>query len=99
MDRTRVWQCIIYCIPSEFRPAIERIEVLKGGGATVYGADAVGGVVNIITKKAQENMFKIDVNTGSWGTQNYKGVISQKQGKTGVFISAAKEKQNYMKYI
>jgi iron complex outermembrane receptor protein len=30
---------------------IERIEVLAGGASAVYGADAVGGVVNIITKK------------------------------------------------
>jgi outer membrane receptor protein involved in Fe transport len=32
--------------------AIERIEILKGGGSAIYGADAVGGVVNIITRSA-----------------------------------------------
>lgn len=32
--------------------AIERIEVLKGAGSALYGTDAVGGVINIITKKA-----------------------------------------------
>ncbi|PHV02588.1 hypothetical protein CSQ88_05855 [Iodobacter sp. BJB302] len=31
--------------------AIERVEVLKDGGSAIYGADAVGGVVNFITKK------------------------------------------------
>lgn len=30
--------------------AIERIEVIKGGGSALYGADAVGGVINIVTK-------------------------------------------------
>ena len=30
--------------------AIERVEVLKGGGSALYGSDAVGGVINIITK-------------------------------------------------
>jgi len=30
---------------------IERIEVMRGGGSSLYGGDAVGGVVNIITKK------------------------------------------------
>jgi len=31
--------------------AIERIEVLTGGGSAIYGADAVAGVVNVITRK------------------------------------------------
>ena len=31
--------------------SIERIEVIKGPMSTLYGADAMGGVVNIITKK------------------------------------------------
>ena len=30
---------------------IERIEIVKGGGSALYGTDAVGGVINIITKK------------------------------------------------
>jgi outer membrane receptor protein involved in Fe transport len=34
--------------------AIERIEVLKDGASAIYGADAVAGVVNIITRKDQE---------------------------------------------
>ncbi|MBP2640748.1 MAG: cirA 6 [Firmicutes bacterium] len=32
---------------------VERIEVVRGGGSVLYGADAVGGVINIITKKGQ----------------------------------------------
>jgi iron complex outermembrane receptor protein len=31
--------------------AVERVEVLKGGGSAVYGADAVGGVINVITRR------------------------------------------------
>jgi iron complex outermembrane receptor protein len=31
--------------------AVDRIEILKGGGSAIYGADAVGGVINIITRK------------------------------------------------
>lgn len=34
--------------------AIERIEVLLGAGASLYGADAVGGTINIITRKASQ---------------------------------------------
>lgn len=34
--------------------AIERIEILKDGGSAIYGADAVAGVINFITKKSYE---------------------------------------------
>lgn len=78
--------------------SIERIEIVKGGGSTVYGTDAVGGVINIITKKADSNSITMDVNTGSWGTQNYKLAATVKEGRTGVFVAAGKAKQNYMKY-
>jgi iron complex outermembrane receptor protein len=33
---------------------VERIEVIRGPGATIWGANAVNGVINIITKKAQD---------------------------------------------
>ena len=45
---------------------IERIEVLKDGASAVYGSDAIGGVVNIITKTAIEGI-EIDYYTGTSG--------------------------------
>ncbi len=36
---------------------IAKIEVIKGGASVLYGANAMGGVINIITKKATEKMF------------------------------------------
>jgi iron complex outermembrane recepter protein len=36
--------------------AIERVEILKGGGSAIYGADAVGGVVNLITRSAWDGV-------------------------------------------
>jgi iron complex outermembrane recepter protein len=36
--------------------AVERIEILKGGGSALYGADAVGGVINIITRHNWEGV-------------------------------------------
>lgn len=78
--------------------AIERIEVVKGMGSSVYGSDGIGGVINIITKSAKKNFVKLNVNTGSWGSQNYKAVVSHKEGKTGVLATITKEKQDYIKY-
>lgn len=37
---------------------IERIEILKGSQSTLYGSDAIAGVINIITKKTMENPFE-----------------------------------------
>ena len=76
---------------------IERIEIVKGGGSALYGSDAVDGVINIITKRADKTTGKININTGSWGTQNYRGMVSFKQGKTGITITGSKQKQNYTK--
>ncbi len=43
--------------------SIERIEVLRGGTSALYGADALGGVVNIITKSRAEKNFTLTVNS------------------------------------
>jgi iron complex outermembrane receptor protein len=45
---------------------VERIEVLRDGASSIYGADAIGGVVNIITKKRQDGL-KLDLNYGISG--------------------------------
>lgn len=53
--------------------SIERIEVLKSSASTLYGADAAGGVINIITRKATENgvSTKLAAATGSFGKERY----------------------------
>lgn len=53
--------------------SIERIEVLKSSASTLYGADAAGGVINIITRKATENgvSTKLAAATGSYGKERY----------------------------
>ena len=50
--------------------SIQRIEVIRGPGSTLYGADAFAGVINIITKTARDiNATKVGVRAGSFDTQ------------------------------
>jgi len=49
---------------------IERIEILKGNQSTLYGTDALAGVINIITKKGSENLIQTEgrISYGSYNT-------------------------------
>lgn len=77
---------------------IERIEILKGAGGALYGSDAVGGVVNVITKKADKNYGKVSIAYGSNGAEDIAAMYSFKVQKTGVTVAASKYKQDYYKY-
>ncbi len=77
---------------------IERVEVLKGAGGALYGSEAVGGVINIITKKANVTNGKVSLGLGSFGAEDKKIMYSAKQGKTGVTVSASQYEQDYYKY-
>lgn len=41
---------------------IERIEVVRGGGSSLYGSSAIGGTVNVITKIPKKNSYEINFN-------------------------------------
>ena len=51
---------------------VERIEILKGGQSTLYGSDAVAGVVNIITRKNESGKpaVGLHLNAGSFGARS-----------------------------
>jgi iron complex outermembrane recepter protein len=65
---------------------IERIEVIRGPGATIWGANAVNGVINVVTKRAADTRGALV--TGGGGTEG------QAQG-TVQYGGAIKEKTNY----
>jgi vitamin B12 transporter len=48
---------------------IERIEILKGSQSTMYGSDAIGGVINIITKKKTNSWLTGGISLGSYNTK------------------------------
>lgn len=75
--------------------SIDHIEVLKGSASTLYGSDAQGGVINIITKKAKENGVRTTLRT-SFGDNDKEKYNLYNEGKEGqVFwnVEAGKELQ------
>ena len=88
-------------ISSRFEPStmvnmdnVERIEILKGSASTLYGSDAAGGVVNIITKKLgkAEQKTTISMMSGRFNTSQY-GVMNSGRNKEDLYwlISAQKD--------
>ncbi len=58
--------------------AIQQIEVIRGPGSALYGADAFAGVINIITKKAKDiDGTEVGIRGGSWDTQSIWGLHSE----------------------
>ncbi len=65
-------------IPNAF---IEQIEVIKGPSSTLYGSEAVGGVINVITKKSNaENQASIDLMLNS-NEELFANLAFEKQAK------------------
>lgn len=59
---------------------IERIEIVRGSASAQYGSDALGGVINIITKKSKEPSVMVGLSTGSEAINNYYHIDFGKQG-------------------
>ena len=62
---------------------IDRIEVLRGPAAAVYGSDAVGGVIQLFTRRGEEGVSPYaGIGIGSYGLRRIEGGVS---GKSGLF--------------
>lgn len=79
--------------------SIDHIEVLKGSASTLYGSDAQGGVINIITKKAKNDGVRTTLRT-SFGNESREKYSLHNEGREeNVFwnVDAGKELQGKYK--
>ncbi|MDJ0905171.1 MAG: TonB-dependent receptor [Woeseiaceae bacterium] len=53
---------------------IERIEIVKGARSALFGTDAIGGVINVITRRAESAYFETSLGAGSFDSRS--GVVS-----------------------
>ena len=68
---------------------VERIEVVKGPASTLYGSEAVGGLINVITKNPiKAPLISLDLNSTSYGEYTLDGAVKAKIGKANTMLSA-----------
>ncbi|AFH50003.1 Iron complex outermembrane recepter protein [Ignavibacterium album JCM 16511] len=86
---------------------IERIEIANNGISSIYGSEAVGGVVNIITKNSNHNLFDNTINVtgnagyGSFNTSRFGVSLSSRTDEFnfGVYYSNEKSDGNFDYYF
>jgi outer membrane receptor for ferrienterochelin and colicins len=81
-------------VPTEM---IERVEIVRGGGSALYGSGAIGGVVNIITRKPNKNAASvsyehefIDSDTMTYNISGYASSVAD-SGKMGIAVYGARQ--------
>ncbi|MCE4557043.1 TonB-dependent receptor plug domain-containing protein [Roseateles cellulosilyticus] len=74
---------------------IERVEVLKGPASAIYGSDAVGGVVQIFTRKGgAQASADLGVSAGNLGTRKAEGGVFGRVGVVDYAVSLAGERSD-----
>ena len=67
----------------------EQVEVLRGPASVLYGSNAMGGVVNIVTRKMEEDGVRTNINAGygSWNTVQTEATNRMKFGGFSSVVS------------
>lgn len=69
----------------------ERVEVLRGSASVLYGSNAMGGVINIVTRKMQEDGVKTNLRAGygSWNTLETELTNRIRKGRFSSVVSGS----------
>lgn len=69
----------------------ERVEVLRGPASVLYGSNAMGGVINIVTRKMQEDGVRTNLNigAGSYGTLQTEAANRIRRGRFSSTVTAS----------
>lgn len=69
----------------------ERVEVVRGPASVLYGSNAMGGVINIVTRKQAEEGINTDLNIGygSWNTLQTEAANRIRKGRFSSVVSAS----------
>lgn len=75
---------------------VERVEVVRGPSSLLYGSNAMGGSVNIITSKAAEEGVsgRSRAMFGSYSTQRFNTSVSYRKGKFGMTAAGSADRSN-----
>ena len=79
---------------------IERIEIVRGPSSALYGSDAIGGVINIITKVPTKMGITMGINTGTYNTATFLHANLGKHGRwTTAFDARLDSKRKILHYV
>lgn len=75
---------------------VDKVEVIRGPGSLIYGSNAMGGVVNVITRKGEKDGFSGDIKLmyGSYDTRKITGGVGYKSGKFSSYLSLNNDRTN-----
>lgn len=71
---------------------IERIEIVRGGSSVLYGANAIGGLVNVITRRhrGKTPITNLGMSWGTFNTQAFQGDLGVASDRFEGFVSAGR---------
>jgi vitamin B12 transporter len=72
-------------------PALGGIAVLHGSGSTIYGSDALGGVVNVTTWKPTESSLRLRAGGGNYGVNTQSAVGAIVGGRSSLVVTGARD--------